>query len=724
MPSFTRTTYEDVKESLDSARSGDSVVFLLGSVISKQSPCSLPGVEAFKKAVLQSLLETAKASSSIHVQDLLIKFLSKAFWDDLNSRGKTLPFEAFLGALNIANPNAVSRIFQEVFCSPKRRVPNFNHLAIADCSIVLAERGIRVTLLTTNYDLCIESAFMQRGVVLSEVGSHWTRVKELAAADGKGISLFKLHGSAENAPNMVFTFEAVSRCRADKRIKSAFDCLQSAKAIIVAGYSGSDLHLRPIIEKALRGGKHTLFWLHHNEKKFRRDMKRQPFREHFFQAIGDRAHFVECDLEQNHADSNLLAAIAIGHRPSPPNSAFSSLETIPSQSPSGWTEQLPMSDEDIRLFLGLLSQVLELPDAGSILENHSRVAESSAIWMESFAHGGNYDGAIKSGQSLIKVRTGLTPWAQARLAARCATYPVIRGTLSKELLTFNLSAILALRRAKKQSPQVWSALINDRHCEAALESDAATLADMETEMNDAADCVHALMHNAIRIPAFLMRGRSRPSCLIFSLLWKPFGRWSSKILFYWASKQHLLREEATTRREAFEALVYAGAFPATPVENHFESEKKAIQDVLEILEQVESVNAIACVHLTLGRGHTFRMQFEKALESFLNGLKWVVGGYETDIARKCAGNAARLAFFLRSGPDSRCQIEKAAPTAEKLERQELLEAISNYLQLGQLDVLPSALLGEFRDSRDGAIWNRDLQELCRKANPKWWPFLY
>jgi len=705
MGPFLTRSHADLNAALARMHPGESVVFIVGATISVPPPSNLPSVETFKAGVFDALSQIQDVSKDSFLVRLIDRYRTKEFWQELKyKQGRQLPFEAFLGALHEATPKAVEQIFAEGFCSSSFRQPNFNHQGLVACARNLTARGVHVDVVTTNYDLCLESAFQQCGLPLGRVPHGSGRARILTSPIGAGVTLRKLHGSADDFKSMVLTFRAVSQCRIDPSIKRALECLQAAKVIIVAGYSGSDLDVRPAMGAILAEHAGTeLYWLHHDESKFWADIEGQPFRRRFVETIAKWSGLVPCNLlvSDHH---NCLAAFAD--------------TTIATQGGADFPAVIEravgqFSPDDVRLFLAFITESLESSDAIELLDRHPRRLALAHLVLEAHTHRAENDKAIELGGQFLTDRR-LRPWQRARLAARCATDRIMQGKYTQDLLPLNRRAVWEYSRAWIKTPHLWGLLVGTGPPRREFRD-----ADEAEDYEAALDAQYCLLHNLIRVAALAAK---RPRGVLRSLVlwpWRPAAWWVVRRLKRCARKRPSLRDEGSMLREVLEARCYTGKFPAgTP------KEQAEIEHVLEILGQVEAGHAIACVHLTLGRGYTFRRKLAEALREFLFGLKWVAGGEEHNTIRKCAGNAARLAFFLRDGQPASHPNNLAKPAAPRAAYDYLINSIDAYLT-GVSSAAPAELLfAEYLAVTDVAKREEAEREFLGKANPCAWPFLF
>ena len=138
-------------------------------------------------------------------------------------RRSSLPFESFVETVLDDDPHADK--FLESFVADN---PTTTHLLLAK----LARKGIISTILTTNFDLCLERAFELEGLVRDRsflVAYRQDHFATIDWADHGTVKLIKLHGSVEDKRNMLITLGRVSN-----RALSASRTTSSAISLLAA----------------------------------------------------------------------------------------------------------------------------------------------------------------------------------------------------------------------------------------------------------------------------------------------------------------------------------------------------------------------------------------------------------------------------------------------------------------------------------------------------------
>ena len=185
-----------------------------------------------------------------------------------------LPFEAFLEVLL---GQTERKPFLELFACGE---PNAAHRYLAD----FASRGILRTIATTNFDELIERALKARRLPYRAV---W-RQEDLAAIanHGEGLQVLKLHGTVSAMESLALTMEGVAAQRQVSARKEAIKTVfahGSHEAVLVLGYSCSDLFdITPLIE-SLGGTLKRVYFVQHSESGWRAEdirlqKKKNPFR--------------------------------------------------------------------------------------------------------------------------------------------------------------------------------------------------------------------------------------------------------------------------------------------------------------------------------------------------------------------------------------------------------------------------------------------------------------
>lgn len=171
-----------------------------------------------------------------------------------------IPFEFFIET--IRNELSVDEIL-EIFSKGE---PNTNHDLIAE----LVKAGFIKTILTTNFDLLIEKALTNKGLLQGthfEVFSTEEDFGKISWAD-ESIKIIKVHGCISNKDEMAITLNAVAKksvCVNKNKVIENFFSHDINPNVIVIGYSCSDLFdISPQIEIIEKKGSEIFFIEHVN----------------------------------------------------------------------------------------------------------------------------------------------------------------------------------------------------------------------------------------------------------------------------------------------------------------------------------------------------------------------------------------------------------------------------------------------------------------------------
>jgi hypothetical protein len=234
-------------------------VFWLGSAISYFSPSSCAGVQDIKRAfVLEPLRRLFLAGrygqrpGADAARDLLDDMLDR---DSVLGRElESLPFEQFMNCLDEASPHTARRVItracQEVSQRRPGVGPNANHFWFVETALAFLKHGWcqQVTLATTNYDTFLEEALQRRcpAQTLVPVAGDFP-IHEVHLHGGL-LRIVKPHGCLSRPDQLVYTSRRWTRFLFAPEWTSA---LERPDAILWAGYSFSDPHLRPLFAEWL-----------------------------------------------------------------------------------------------------------------------------------------------------------------------------------------------------------------------------------------------------------------------------------------------------------------------------------------------------------------------------------------------------------------------------------------------------------------------------------------
>jgi tetratricopeptide (TPR) repeat protein len=229
---------DNITSIIDSFKQGKLGIFC-GAGISKNS--GLPLANELKQYILEKL--TAD-------NNVINKIMMSA-----------LPFEEFMEII-ATNSNAwnILRLFAQ-------GEPNTNHIVLAR----LAKLGIVSTITTTNFDLLIEKALDNEGLIRNKhyrVFANEDDFGKLGVCGQELISVIKLHGSIDDLKSIRTTLALVAgKTLSDKRmnaIKYTFST-STDHNVLVLGYSCSDeFDITPHI-RAIDGEKKEIIFISHTK---------------------------------------------------------------------------------------------------------------------------------------------------------------------------------------------------------------------------------------------------------------------------------------------------------------------------------------------------------------------------------------------------------------------------------------------------------------------------
>ena len=169
------------------------------------------------------------------------------------------PFEAFIET--ISKNTDISKIL-DVFEDGE---PNTNHILIAK----LAKKGYLKTIFTTNFDLLIERALEKEGLKEGKDFNVYCDEDQFSEVDFDNlnkISIFKIHGSADNRDSIRLTLKGVaSKTLSDKRMKVILYLFSIGrhKKVLILGYSCSDeFDITPQLQSIEENQKEIIFIEH------------------------------------------------------------------------------------------------------------------------------------------------------------------------------------------------------------------------------------------------------------------------------------------------------------------------------------------------------------------------------------------------------------------------------------------------------------------------------
>ena len=223
--------------------SGELAVFC-GAGISRNS--GLPLANELKRAIIAGVFEGEDAQKHIDAyMNVAIPF--EMFIEIIIETGLGVKEESFL--------DAIADIFGTLAANP-----NTNHQLIGK----LASRGLLKTILTTNFDLLIERALEQEGLIQGQTYTiHHKEMLELFKRDGS-VHLFKIHGSVDGDVRVVpMTIYGLADLRRDV-LEYVFSS-GPHRTVWVLGYSCSDfMDITPLLQE-ITGERKQILYVNHVE---------------------------------------------------------------------------------------------------------------------------------------------------------------------------------------------------------------------------------------------------------------------------------------------------------------------------------------------------------------------------------------------------------------------------------------------------------------------------
>jgi hypothetical protein len=192
-----------------------NLTLFLGAFLSSRAPSSLPTADDFKWELADSLWRIGKPSLPAGLsQEQVRAALSDSTFSNLPPE---LVVDEVLGRAHLAPGDVLSFVGDAV--------PNLNHRVVA----ALLDRGI-ARVVTTNFDELIEVS----------------RTARDASAD-----IAKLHGTISHPNELAIRLPQIGRGVMSRRLRSRVRSELDGRQLVIIGYSGRDLDLRPVLHTAL-----------------------------------------------------------------------------------------------------------------------------------------------------------------------------------------------------------------------------------------------------------------------------------------------------------------------------------------------------------------------------------------------------------------------------------------------------------------------------------------
>jgi tetratricopeptide (TPR) repeat protein/NAD-dependent SIR2 family protein deacetylase len=214
-----------------------NVAFFVGAAISESS--SLPISKKFKKLVLTSL-----------ANDMDIEMKKKTGKAIEHIEKNKIPQEQVLQWIHDVAKGATF----ECLNIYKRGTPNNNHFVLA----ALAKRGMVDTIITTNFDILLETAFDE---VLGKDG-YYVCAKDEEFERKEGVGIFKIHGTIKDSQSLGAILKQVNKGMS-RRKREVLSGILEENDVIFMGYGAGDFDVREVILSARCRG---IFWLLHRPK--------------------------------------------------------------------------------------------------------------------------------------------------------------------------------------------------------------------------------------------------------------------------------------------------------------------------------------------------------------------------------------------------------------------------------------------------------------------------
>ena len=148
------STYHIVQELEQSLRSKphSKLVIVVGSVLSRGAPTLCPDAPKLRSLVLNSLADSYPWKNE-RTRSAAIRLRG-------DPRVGNIPFEQFMGCLYQADQSAALKLVETAYGDEARGPVNVNHEYVFELAKSVLDKKLvtSVTILTTNYDTCIETA--------------------------------------------------------------------------------------------------------------------------------------------------------------------------------------------------------------------------------------------------------------------------------------------------------------------------------------------------------------------------------------------------------------------------------------------------------------------------------------------------------------------------------------------------------------------------------------
>lgn len=212
------------------------IVAFAGAAISKRLPTRMPDANALLRPTLRMLVSDSmvsriiQASGASHAIEGFLETLTPK-----HDERRPLPPEV---VYDVLYEYCGDRAFHALDCLKGGR-PNANHTMLA----LLLHTGYLDQLITTNFDICLEEAWMERSFFFRRLIPSWKTLRWL-------IPIWKIHGCITDPNSLITTFRRLGGKTFDQKFLGQLTNLLDNKIVVFLGYSGLDPDLIPAFTNA------------------------------------------------------------------------------------------------------------------------------------------------------------------------------------------------------------------------------------------------------------------------------------------------------------------------------------------------------------------------------------------------------------------------------------------------------------------------------------------
>ncbi len=207
---------------------------LVGSGVSLWQPTGLPSGQDFTRAMYSVLFKQGLELSAVEE-----KLLGKIFGLIWSKEFSGMPFEHLMECC--PSEEKANILINKLYTA---RRPNTIHAALAEG----LKNGLIYSIITTNYDCCIDAALEKFGVSHTKVVTG-DQVKESLSLSDLQHCYFKIHGSTEPGMEQTPMFSLKHEGLLDPDKRRLLTQLIVNRPLALIGYSGLDFELCPEIER-------------------------------------------------------------------------------------------------------------------------------------------------------------------------------------------------------------------------------------------------------------------------------------------------------------------------------------------------------------------------------------------------------------------------------------------------------------------------------------------